>query len=198
MVQRRQRHRQPRRPDRAAAEMAEVGIERFGAGDDQKHRAERQQRDDPMAGQETHAMDRVEGVQHRRVLSDMPDAGGRNGNEPDQRDRTEERRHLRGAAELDREQPDEDHHCEGHHIRLERRRHHFQPLRGGEHRQGWRDDRVAVEQSAADDAEQDDGARARGQRHQRQRATLAVVIGAQQNENVLESDDDDQCPDDQR
>ena len=40
--------------------------------------------------------------------------------------------------------------------------------------------------------------RALRQRHQRQRAALAVVVGAQQDHDVFERDDDDQRPEDQR
>jgi hypothetical protein len=36
------------------------------------------------------------------------------------------------------------------------------------------------------------------QRHQRERAALALVVGAQQDENVFECDDDDQRPQDHR
>ena len=36
------------------------------------------------------------------------------------------------------------------------------------------------------------------QRHQRQRAALALVVGAQQDDDVFERDDDDQRPQDQR
>ena len=39
---------------------------------------------------------------------------------------------------------------------------------------------------------------ARAQRHQGQRAALAVVVGAQQDEDVFQRDDDDQRPQDQR
>ena len=40
--------------------------------------------------------------------------------------------------------------------------------------------------------------RARGQRHQRQRAAFAVVVGAQQDQHVFGGDDQEQRPDDQR
>ena len=40
--------------------------------------------------------------------------------------------------------------------------------------------------------------RALRQRHQRQRAALALVVGAQQDDDVFERDDDDQRPEDQR
>ena len=39
--QRRQRHEQPRDPDRPASEMAEIGVERFRAGHHQEHGAQR-------------------------------------------------------------------------------------------------------------------------------------------------------------
>ena len=40
--------------------------------------------------------------------------------------------------------------------------------------------------------------RARGERHQRERAAFAFVVGAQQDEHVFGGDDEQQRPDDQR
>ena len=93
---------------------------------------------------------------------------------------------------------------ERHDVGVERRRRDLQAFDRGQHRQRRRDDGVAVEQRAADDAEQDYDARrdapsARdGERHQRQRAALAVVVGAQQDQDVFGGDDEEQRPDDQR
>ena len=50
--QRRQHQREPGDLDRSAAEMPEIGIERFGAGDGEEHRAEREQADDAVMEQE--------------------------------------------------------------------------------------------------------------------------------------------------
>ena len=88
----------------------------------------------------------------------MPQPGGGDGDEPDQRDRAEERRDLGGAARLHREQHDQDHDRQRHDVRIERRRHDLQAFDRRQHRQRRRDDGVAVEQRAADDAEQDDDA----------------------------------------
>ena len=72
-----------------------------------------------------------------------------------------------------------------------------------QHRQRRRDHRVAIEQRAADDAEQRDrgdaaAERTLRQRHQRQRAALAIVVGAQQDHDIFQRDHDDQRPQDQR
>src|SRR5262245_5476643 len=63
--------------------------------------------------------------------------------------------------------------------------------------------RIAVEQRRADDAAQHDRAaataeRALRQRHQGERAALALVVGPQQDQHVFERDGDDQRPEDQR
>ena len=113
------------------------------------------------------------------------------------------RRDPRGAARLHREQHDQDHDGQRHDVGIERRRHDLEAFDRRQHRERRRDHRVAVEQRAADDAEQHQRAgalpmRVLRQRHQRQRAALAVVVGAQQDDDVFERDDDDQRPQDQR
>ena len=82
--QRRQHHREPGGLDRAAAEMAEVGVERLGAGDDQEHRAERDQADDAVAGEEAHAVERIErGAARSGSAAMCQSPATRDGDEPD-------------------------------------------------------------------------------------------------------------------
>jgi hypothetical protein len=87
---------------------------------------------------------------------------------------------------------------------LERRRHHLESFNGRQHGQRRCDDRVAIEQGAADDAEQNHGAgttcphRPMSQRHQRQGAAFPIVVGAQQNHDVLDRNNEDQRPNDER
>ena len=64
--QRRQHDEEPGGLDRPLAEMAEVGIERLGAGDGEKHRAERDEADDAMMNHERDGMERIERKQAPR------------------------------------------------------------------------------------------------------------------------------------
>ena len=132
------------------------------------------------------------------VLGD-PDHG-----EPDQHDRAEEGGDARGAARLHGKQHQQDQHRERDDIGIERGGDELDAFDRRQHRQRRCDDGIAVEQRAADDAEQDDAARpsaGRGalrQRHQCERAALAVVIGPQQDHHIFQRDHDDQRPQDQR
>ena len=122
--------------------------------------------------------------------------------EPEGGDRAEERRHAGGAEALDGEQADQDHEAERHHVGIEGGRHQLEALERREHRDGRGDDGIAVEQRGAHHAE-DDGEPgavpegALGQGHEREGAALAVVVGPQDQDHVLEGDDDDQRPQDQ-
>jgi hypothetical protein len=89
---------------------------------------------------------------------------------------------------------------------LSKRRHHFQPLDRRQHRHRGCDDGIAVEQGGTEDAErrhQPENPRRRIRRAQRQRrqrhdAALAPVVGAHDEEDVLQRDGDRQRPEDQR
>ncbi len=101
------------------------------------------------------------------------------------------------------EQRKQDDECERHDIGIEGRGRDLDTFDGGQHRKRRGDHRVAIKQRTADDAQQDDGAAATGQRtlgecHQRQRPALAVVVGPHQDEDVFQRHNDDQRPEDQR
>ena len=200
--QRRQHEPEPGALDRLAAEMAEIGIERLAAGDGQEHRAERDQADVAVGRDEADGIDRIDGRKHREVVAKVHGAGDRDGDEPDQHHRAEEARDPRGAAALHREQHDQDDDGERQHVVLHRRRREFEALHRRQHRDRRRDHRVAEEHRRADDAEQQQVAapaeRAGGERGQRQRAALAVVVGAQQHQHVFDRHHDHQRPHDQR
>ena len=133
----------------------------------------------------------------------MGNAAESKGDEPDERDRTEESGNPRRAVRLHREETEQDQHGQRHDIVLKRRRGDLQAFDRRQHRDRRRDQRVAVEECGADDAEQDDGEalaadRAIGERHQRERAAFAVIVGAEQDQHVFDGDDQDQRPDDER
>ena len=70
--------------------MAEIRIERLGAGHRQADRAEHRERDVRMVDEEHHAVDGVDGEEDGRVVGDVDDAGQGEGREPDDHDRPEE------------------------------------------------------------------------------------------------------------
>ena len=123
--------------------------------------------------------------------------------EPHGHHRPEERRHPCRAAALDREEQDQNRDRDRDHVLLEGRRDEFQAFHRRKHGNRGRDHRVAVEHGRADDAEHHHRATtfreaALGERHQRQRPAFAVVVRAQQDDDVLDGDDEHERPDDQR
>ena len=91
---------------------------------------------------------------------------------------------------------------------LRLRRDDLQAFHRAQHRDCGRDDTVAVEQSGADQAERDDDFAAQGvgvaslllqnERKQGEDSALAIVVRAHNEDDVLDADDDDQRPDDER
>ena len=159
-----------------------------------------------MVDEEHRRVGGVDRPQDARIVGDVPGAGDREGHEPQRHHRPEEGRDLAGAAALDHEQPDEDGERDRHDVVGEGGGCDLEALDGREHRDRRRDHRVAVEQAGADGAEQQHLAaaaravaeRALGERHERQRAALAVVVGAEQDDDVFDRHDEDQRPQDQR
>ena len=150
-------------------------------------------------------MHRVESSDHTRFVGDVHDADRGNGDEPERHHRTEERRDPGRAARLDGEQADQDDHRQRHHIFLQLRRTDLQAFDRRQHRDGWRDQRIAVEERGGDHAEQHHGVtdaalaeRPLRQRHQRQRAAFALVVCPEQDQHIFAGDDEDQRPQDQR
>ena len=147
-----------------------------------------------------------EGPQHLRRLDDLLEAQHEQHDEPDQRDRAEPAADARGAEALHGEQGDQHADGDGQHHRVQRRRRHLEALDGAQHGDGGREQAVAVEQGGAQHADHQvdaaaarvDRGLARHQRHQGEHAALAAVVGAHDDDDVLQGDDDDQRPGDQR
>ncbi len=79
----------------------------------------------------------------------------------------------------------------------------FRPSTGGEDRHGRRDHRVAEEEGGADDSHGEDEAALLGkqrldQHDERENAAFALVVGAHEEEDVFQSDDEDERPDQER
>ena len=109
------------------------------------------------------------------------------------------------AARLHGEQRNQNQHRQRHHVALQLRGRHLQAFDRRQHRNGWREQRIAIKQGRGDHAEHNDhvlGARrfqrALGERHQGQCAAFTLVVGAKQNEHIFGGDDEEEGPQDQR
>ncbi len=183
--------------------MSEIGVQRFAAGHRQKHKSERDQADVAMVGQETHAVEWIGRQQHVRIVVDIHQPGNGDGDEPNHHDRPEEGGDPGCAAALHGKQNDQNGNREPDDIMLEGGRREFQPFHRRQNGNRRRDHRIAEEHRGADDAENVDrgGAAAERparQRGERQRAALAVVVGAQQDQDIFAGHDNDQRPQDER
>ena len=123
--------------------------------------------------------------------------------EPEQDDGTEDQAHPRRPPALEEEQEHEDHDRRRHHVVLKPRCRDLEPFYRAQHRDRRRDHAVSVEERGAEEAEADEeqgpaAHLARGERHEGQDSSLAVVVRAQDVDVVLERDDDHQRPDDER
>jgi hypothetical protein len=107
---------------------------------------------------------------------------------------------------LHQEQPNQDRDADRNDDRRELGRVELEAFHGTQHRNGWCDDAVAVEQRGSDQPDdQQRGAPASGRRtphiekrQQRDNAALAAVVGAHDQDGVFERDDHDQRPEDHR
>jgi hypothetical protein len=139
------------------------------------------------------------------VTNDVRDAERGKRQKPNDHDRPEQRADASRAVPLDREQADQDDDRDRHDELVELRRGDLETFDGREHADGRGDHAVAVDQGRAEHAEQSDrGSSSRrlerraGERHERQGAAFALVVRAQDVEQVLDRDDQHQRPDHQR
>ncbi len=197
---------EPGEPDRLAAEMAHVGVQRFGAGDGENDRAERDERLPMMMPEKGDGMGRVQGTQNRRIGHDLEKAKAGQDGEPQAHDRAEQHAHAAGAALLQQEEPGQDRDRGRHDIGLEPRRRDIQAFDRAQHRDRRRQDAISIEKRCADHGQQDRRALSAGagahttldQARQGQDATLPLVVGAHDHGDIFDRDDQEQRPEDQR
>ena len=96
----REDEREPGELDRLAAEVPQIGIERFATGYRQEHKPERHEADEPMLGQKANRKDRVCRGEHMRIVGEMRDTDDAEGEEPDHHHRSEPRCDTRGPMRL--------------------------------------------------------------------------------------------------
>ncbi len=152
------------------------------------------------------AWSRVERGEHVRILNDPVHAEPADGQKPDHHDRPEERADSMRPVALNEKQREEDGDRGRDHDRLEHVGRNRQALDGAQHRDGRCDHAVAVEQGRAEQAQRNQpGAAAppggrllRDQGHERQDAAFALVVGAHDEDQVLDRDDERQRVENQR
>jgi hypothetical protein len=88
--------------------MAHIGIERFGPGDAEEHRAQNIEPGDAMAKEKRYAKMWAEGPENAQVIADVQDAQHGDDHKPDDHDRPEEFRDAASATALHRKQDDHD------------------------------------------------------------------------------------------
>jgi hypothetical protein len=101
------------------------------------------------------------------------------------------------------EESEENDERDGNHIGLEEGRDELEALHRREDRDRGGDDGVAREERGPQNAQHEDGASGPwegvlGQRHQRQRAALALVVRPHQEQHIFEGDGQEQRPEQQR
>jgi hypothetical protein len=116
------------------------------------------------------------------------------------------RRPLRGAARLRREEGEQDHQRRRHHIGRQDVGDDIDAFERAQHRDGGGDDAVAIDQRGTEQAHDDQHARcarappkpAGDEGHQRQDAAFAVIVGTHHEDAIFDGDGDDERPDDER
>ncbi len=204
--QSRQDQAEPGPLDRRPAEMAHVGIERLGAGHRQHDRAQRHEGLPAGQLEQADGVARIQGAQHPGMLHDLDQAQDGQGGEPDQHDRPEQLADAGRAAALQHEQKEQDDHRQGHDMGLQSRGRGLQAFDRREHRDRRGDQAVAIEQGEPGQRQGQDhflqAGAPRGwlgsKRAERQDAALAAIVGAQDQGDIFEADDQAERPEDQR
>ncbi len=202
-----QAHREPRELDGAVAEVAQVRVQCFAARD---HQEDRPQHHEPAAHVLAEEPDRVirrHRAQYGRILHDLYQAEHRDDRKPQHHDGPEYRTDPRGALALEVKQADENHDREWNHQPREQRRGHLQAFHRAHHRDRRREGAVGVNQRGAEDAEDDHDLAGRQpaghavalhQRHQGEHAAFTLVVGADDDDVILDGHDEDERPEHQR
>ena len=189
------------------AKVAHIGVQGLDAGHHQDHRTQGDEPAGTVVDEELDAVPRVDRPQDRQLIGDVGDAEHAKHQKPHEHDRAEHPADGGGAASLHAEQADQDGDRNGYDQRFHRRGHHAGALHGGEHRDGRGDDAVAVEQRCAEQPKDQQHhrlarriARVFGsdQGREGEDAALPVVVGLQDERQVLEGHHQQHRPEHQR
>ncbi|MCY1173466.1 hypothetical protein D9M73_136260 [compost metagenome] len=184
--------------------MSHVGVKRLAPGDAEEDAAEHQHPVSSAMGQEADCVTRIEGGEDAGIANDPGEPKDRDNKKPEQHDRAEGGANSSRAEPLGCEEDNQDGDGRRHDEGLERTRHDIDTFERAEHRDGRRDDAVAIEQGRAEQAHdgQDFGGPFESvgadQRHQGKDSAFPMVVGAHDEQTIFDRNGDDQGPDEQR
>ena len=187
--------------------MPEVGVERLAARHDEEDGPQHQEAMPPVTREEVEPGERAQAREHGRHGGDLGHPQNGEDREPHEHDRTEHGAEARRPPALDEEEADEDCDGKGQHERLEDGGGNLEALHRAQDRDGRRDHAIAVEERGAEKSQRHDdvarlappsGARRMGQGHEGEDPPFSPVVGAEDEDEVLDRDDEDEGPEDQR
>jgi hypothetical protein len=199
--QRRQNHREPRGPDRKAAEMTHIRVERFAAGDRQRDSTQHDKADRRMGDKKVDGVDRADRREDARGSADLDQSEDAQHSKPQRHDGTEISADAFRAALLDYEEREHHDHSQWQDEGFESGYRHFEPLDGAQHRNRRRYHAVAVKERGARQAKHGQeprqalaGSSPKCQREERKYSPFAMVVGAHDQEDVFDGDDEQEGP----
>ncbi len=148
-------------------------------------------------------MERIDRGKQAWIVEQMWDSRAGNYQEPQDHHRTKESGDPCGATRLHRKQGDQDQYGERQHGVFERRGRKLQAFDSRQHGNRRCNHGIAVEHGRANHAERKQyggppAEHASREGGQRQGTALTIVVGTQQNQNILDGDRDGERPQDQR
>ena len=188
------------------AEVPEIGVQGFASRYAENHRTEDDNAVGAVAHEEINGMNRIQGAKDPRFGQDLNQAEEGDGNEPDHHDGTEQPADVLSAPVLNEEEKDEDNAGHGHDEGGRCARGHFQSFDGRKDGYRRRDDPVPVKETGAENAGKHErrlktgGKRLPGGGQKAEKgedASLAAIVGPQDEIHVLDADHDGHRPEDQ-
>jgi len=178
-----------------------VGVERLTTGDHEEDGAQCEERLHGRFGEEVHRVDRVHGLEHAGILEKLSEPEHTEDREPHHHHRTEDASDAGGSPFLHEKEHGEDGHGDGDDEVVQGGGGLLHALDGAQHRDGRRDEPVAVEQRRAEDTETHhdataafQGALGHDHRGEGQDSPLSVIVGLHHEGQVLDGDDDHEGP----
>jgi len=199
--QRRKNHREPRGPDRKAAEMTHIRVERLAAGDGQRDGAQHDKADCRMGYEKVEGVNGTDRREDTGKRADLDQSEDTQHGKPQRHNGTEIFADAFRTALLHHEERDQHELSQRQDEGFERRDRYLEPLHGAQHGNRRRDHTVAVKERGSRQTEhgQDPGQVLAGssperQGEEREYSPFTLVVGAHDQQDVFDGDDQHEGP----